>query len=196
MNLLDMIIIVIVGTAFVMSLFRGLVKEVFSLGSIILGFLIANRTYDYVGEFLTGYVHHAPVAKMFGYLFVFVGTSIAIRLAGTLLEKLVKKVMLGWADHLIGALFGFLKGCLIVSVIIMLMASFMPGSRILQESRLTPYILSTVGLMAKVSPKEIKKRFAGTRKELEKLWEKNRAALHLPDPQGEIIGKLIRGEKK
>jgi membrane protein required for colicin V production len=171
MNLLDTLIVVIVGTTFVMSLFRGVVKEVFSLGSVILGFVIANRTYDYLAEYMMQYIHHAPMAKIAGYTFVFVGSTIAIRLMGIYVEKLTHKAMLGWMNHLIGSLFGFLKGCLLVSVIILLMGSFMPHSKVLQESKLTPYVISTVDLVAEISPKELKNKFQETRKRLEKVWQ-------------------------
>jgi len=172
-NLLDTIIIIIVGTTFVMSLFRGVLKEVFSLGSVILGFVMANQAYPYVAEFLSRYIHHASMSKILGYTGVFLGSTIAIRLLGSFFEKATRKAMLGWADHLIGSLFGFLKGCLIVSVIIMLMTSFMPKSPVLRESKLTPYILSTVGVVADLSPREIRRKFDSTRKELRRKWKQN-----------------------
>lgn len=191
MNLLDTAIIVIVGTTFVMSLFRGVIKEIFSLGSVILGFLIANRTYDNMGEFLMGFVGHAPVAKILGYALVFIGSTIAIRLTGTFIEKGIKKVMLGWANHTIGSLFGFMKGCLIISVIVMIMTSFMPNSKILQESKLTPYVISSVGLLAKISPPEIKKRFAETREKLEEIWKEKKLASYIQEKSEMLMGKFI-----
>ncbi len=171
MNALDIAIIVIVGTTFVMSLFRGLVKEVFALGSLILGFVIANATYVYPAEFLRSYLQNDATVKVLGYVLVFVGASVAVRLLGTFAEKFVRKALLGWANHLGGAVFGFLKGCLIVSVILMLVTSFMPKSVILQESILTPYVLSTVSWVARVSTPEIKEKFKATRQELERIWK-------------------------
>ena len=196
MNLLDITIIVIVGSAFVLSLFRGVIREIFSLGSVILGFMIANHTYGYTGEFLLRFVHHAPLSKILGYALVFVGSTIAIRLIGVFFESATRQVMLGWANHLLGAVFGFLKGCLIVSVIIMLMTSFMPGSRVLQESKLTPYIISTVGLIAKVSPEEIRKRFDETRKKLEEIWKEKKVSSLIREEQKAVMDKLIKKEKK
>ncbi|MDX1762792.1 MAG: CvpA family protein [bacterium] len=170
MNSLDTIIIVIVGAAFVMSLFRGVIKEVFALGSVILGFLIASRTHGQVAAFLTAYMDHAPTARIVAYGVVFVGASVAIRILGSFVEKLVKKSLLGWVDHLAGSLFGLLKGCLIVSVLIMVLTAFAPDSRVLTESRLTPRIISTVGLLATLSPADMKQRFADARERLEQTW--------------------------
>ncbi|NOY52174.1 MAG: CvpA family protein [Deltaproteobacteria bacterium] len=189
MNLLDTIIIVIVGATFVMSLFRGVVKEVFSLGSLILGFVIANQTYGYLAEFLMRYIHHDSAARILGYVAVFLGSSIVIRLMGTYVERWTRKAMLGWMNHLIGGLFGFLKGSLLVSVIIILMGSFMPGSRVLQESRLTPYILSTVGVIAEVSPGELKKQFFKTKDRLEKHWKEEGIAALLRKQKEGLEGK-------
>ena len=179
-----------------MSLFRGLIKEVFSLGAVILGFLIANRTYEHVGEFLMNFFSHEPVAKIFGYALVFIGSSIAIRLLGGLLEKGAKKATLGWVNHLSGSLFGFMRGSLIVSVVIMIMTSFMPGSKTLQESKLTPYEISSVGLLARISPKEIKNRFGETREKLEKIWDEKKKAGLSPEMQKELLNKLMKEGKK
>jgi len=189
MNLLDTIIIVIVGAAFVLSLFRGVVKEVFSLGSLVLGFVIANQTYGYLAEFMTRYVHHLPSAKILGYTVAFLGSTIAIRLMGTYVEKWTDKAMLGWMNHLIGSLFGFFKGCLIVSVILLLVGSFMPDSRVLQESKLTPYILSTVGIIAEVSPVELKRKFFKTKNRLEKHWKEEGIAALLRKQKEELERK-------
>ncbi len=189
MNLLDTIIIVIVGAAFVMSLFRGVVKEVFSLGSLILGFVIANQTYGYLAEFVMRYIHSGAAARIIGYVTVFLGSTIVIRLMGTYVERWTRKAMLGWMNHLIGGLFGFLKGCLLVSVVIILMGSFMPNSRVLQESKLTPYILSTVGIIAEVSPTELKKKFFATKNRLEKHWKKEGIAALLREQKKRLEGK-------
>ncbi len=170
MNSLDTIIIVIVGAAFVMSLFRGVIKEVFSLGSVILGFLIANRTHGEVADFLMAYMDHAPAAGIVAYGVVFIAASVGIRILGSFVEKLVKKSLLGWVDHLAGSLFGLLKGCLIVSVLIMVLTTFMPESRILTESRLTPHVIATVGILARLSPADMKKRFVEARERLEAAW--------------------------
>ncbi|OIP63581.1 MAG: hypothetical protein CO150_05645 [Nitrospirae bacterium CG_4_9_14_3_um_filter_53_35] len=196
MNLLDITIIVIVGSAFVLSLFKGVIREVFSLGSVILGFLIANHTFEYMGEFMLRFIHHPPLSKILGYALVFVGSTLAIRLIGVLLEGVTRQVMLGWADHLLGAVFGFLKGCLIVSVIIMLMTSFMPGSRVLQESKLTPYIISTVGLIAKAAPQEIQRRFEATREKLDQIWKERKISSMIRKEKDVVMDKLMEKEKK
>ncbi len=192
MNALDIAIIVIVGTTFVMSLFRGLVKEVFALGSLILGFVIANATYVYPAEFLRTYLQSDAAVKVLGYVLVFVGASIVIRLLGTFAEKLVRKALLGWANHLGGALFGFLKGCLIVSVILMLVTSFMPKSVILQESTLTPYVLSTVSWLARVSTPEIKEKFQATHQELERIWKTTSQRRPMPEYEHRLV-RVERG---
>lgn len=185
MNSLDTIIIVIVGAAFVMSLFRGVIKEVFALGSVILGFLIANRTYDEVADLLMAYMGHAPTARIVAYGVVFVAASVGIRILGSFVEKLVKKSLLGWVDHLAGSLFGLLKGCLIVSVLILVLTTFMPDSRILTESRLTPHVIFTVGLLARLSPADMKKGFAEARERLEATWS---GALQKESPSSKSSG--------
>lgn len=196
MNLLDIVIIVIVGSSFVLSLFRGAIKEVFSIGSVIVGFLIANHTYWYMAGLLMPFVHHEPLSTVIGYAVVFVGCSMGVRLIGVFIEKVVRQIMLGWADHLLGAVFGFIKGCLIVSVIVMLMTTLMPGNKVFQESRLAPYIISTVDLMAKVFPEDIKKCYQDARARTERAWEGGKVSSMLSKEQDKVMDKLIKKEKK
>ncbi len=195
MNKLDMAIIIILGTTLVMGLFRGGIKEIFSLGSVILGFVIANSFYEDAGRLLAGYLQNSSLAEVFGYALLFVGSGIAIRLVGTQLAKGTRKIKLGWADHLVGGTFGFIKGGLIVSIIVMIMSSFFPNAKVLKGSDLTPYVISAVGLIARVAPREIRQRFTDSREKLQETWQKRvddlRQYEQQAEQQKELLDKLM-----
>jgi membrane protein required for colicin V production len=196
MNELDIVIIIIIGTTLVIGLFRGAIKEIFSLGSVIVGFFIANSFYGDAGRLLMSFLQNSALAMVLGYALLFVGSSIIIRLIGTLLAKGTKKIKLGWADHLLGGTFGFLKGGLIISLIVMILSSFLPNAKVLKESNLTPYVISAVGLMAKVAPSRIHQRFTDGREKLEDTWQKRVDDLHKYEKQAEqqkeLLDKLMK----
>ncbi len=199
MNELDIVIIIIIGTTLVIGLFRGGIKEIFSLGSVIVGFFIANSFYGDAGKLLRGYLQNSALAMVLGYALLFVGSSIIIRLIGTLLAKGTKKIKLGWADHLVGGSFGFLKGGLIISLIVMIMSSFLPNAKVLKESDLTPYVISAVGLMAKVAPRNIRQRFTDGRKNLQETWQKRvddvRKYKQQAEQQKELLDNLMEEDQ-
>ncbi len=136
--------------------------------------------------------HRPPIA----HLPLPIGSSIIIRLIGTLLAKGTKKIKLGWADHLVGGGFGFLKGGLIVSLI---MSSFLPNSKVLKGSDLTPYVISAVGLMAKVAPREIRQRFTDSREKLQDAWQKRvddvRKYKQQAEQQKELLDNLMEEDQ-
>lgn len=64
-----------------------------------------------------------------------------------------------WFDHLLGAAFGLLRGALIVMVLVLSLATFMPGSRMLAESKLGAYFLVMGRGAMWTAPAELRARF-------------------------------------
>jgi len=71
----------------------------------------------------------------------------------------------------------------VVAVAVMLLVNFLPQSRLLRESRLTPYVLSSVGVLVDLSPPEFRQRFDRTRRRLQALWKERKAAAALPEEE-------------
>ncbi len=97
---------------------RGLVYEVFSILGWIAAFVIAR-------QFASSLAPHMPAAlgaDMFKVMaasaLLFILTLIVSSILAWLLSKVVKWVGLGWLDSLLGTLFGFLRGVLLVLVAI------------------------------------------------------------------------------
>jgi membrane protein required for colicin V production len=81
---------------------------------------------------------------------------------------------LGWIDRLSGALFGALKGLLIVSVLLIALTAFLPkGSPFIKDSLLSPHITLISEKMAKVVSKDMKHDFMAKIAELKKIWKKH-----------------------
>jgi membrane protein required for colicin V production len=66
---------------------------------------------------------------------------------------------LSWFDRTLGALFGVLRGALIVAVILMVMTAFEPGSRLLSDSELAPYFLVFGRAAIWLAPSDLRARF-------------------------------------
>jgi membrane protein required for colicin V production len=63
-------------------------------------------------------------------------------LAGRLIRGVVRQVGLGIIDRLLGALFGLVKGCIIVTLVLMAVVAFLPPQDWLKSSRLAPVFLT------------------------------------------------------
>jgi membrane protein required for colicin V production len=108
---------VVVGVLFVsvlVSIIRGITKEILSLVAWIAAFYVAAQFCADVAEWLPQSVHGAVLRIAIGFVLLL----LAVRLLGTLvnwaLDAMIRAAGLKLADRGLGGLFGFLRGCVIV----------------------------------------------------------------------------------
>ena len=155
MNGLDTVIIFILTVSVIYSLFRGLVREVFSLLSIVLGFAAASRTYSLLSNFLHTWLSNKPGADILGFIIVFVATSMVISLMGRIIKGIVRASNLAFVDRITGAFFGILKGIFIATVIVLSLVAFLPpADPIVRNSRLSPYFVTLGNASLRFVPSE------------------------------------------
>ncbi len=88
---------------------------------------------------------------------------------------------LRWFDRLLGGAFGFLRGAIVVMVLVMAMASFLPSSRALAKSSLAQYFLVAGRAAVYAGPGELKQKFRDGLKALEQIREQQHRPSHTPD---------------
>ena len=82
---------------------------------------------------------------------------------------------MGWFDRFCGAVFGAMKGMLIVSVILISLTTFLPkGTPVIKDSLLSPHVTLISEKMVKVVPKDMKDVFTTKITELKKEWDKKK----------------------
>jgi len=143
MNWLDIIIVVGLIINVVISLKRGLVRELFSVMGIILGVVISSRFYQELNWF-SGLIKNPGIVKVLSFILIFLGVAIIVNLIGLVLNKIFKWSALGMLDHLGGFIFGFIKGIMITGIVLFLLAKFPPMSEIINKSPVASAILRFV----------------------------------------------------
>ncbi len=158
----DILIIVIIGLSVIYSFVKGLIRELFALGAVIFGFIIACRTYPLGKELFLPIIHNSDISALLSFIFIFLLIAALIVILGALLSRLIRFVRLGWADKLIGGFFGLLKGLLISGIICIVIVGFIPQGRIaIKKSALAPGLLKLTKQAAKLLPETIRERFEG-----------------------------------
>ncbi|MGJ8668650.1 MAG: CvpA family protein [Oceanococcus sp.] len=117
---IDYIIIGVIAISAVISLFRGFVKEVFSLMSWALAFWVSMRYGAEVAERFFTMVSTPSARSLLGYLAVFLVVLIAGALFSHFMTLLVKQTQLQGTDRALGLIFGGARGVLLVTVVVML----------------------------------------------------------------------------
>ena len=62
-------------------------------------------------------------------------------IAGRLVRWVLRRIGLGWADRIAGAAFGAVKGCILVTLIVMVLLAFFPQRPWIRQSQFAPYFL-------------------------------------------------------
>jgi membrane protein required for colicin V production len=159
MNWADVGIVVVVLLSVLLAAGQGFFFEIFSLAGTIVGYLLAAWGYTRVAPMLEPYVKTPWVANMGAFLLIFLAVTLLASAVGRLVRATMKEVGLRWFDRLLGALFGFARGLLVVMVIALALASFAPGSPALSNSRLAPYLLVVARAAVWLAPTQVRMQF-------------------------------------
>jgi membrane protein required for colicin V production len=158
MTVADWVILAIIVVSVITAARKGFFVECFSLAGVVLGLLLASWNYQRLVPYLTGWVHTVNIAEAIAFIAIALGTMIVAGLLGRMVRWVAKSVGLGWADRLMGAAFGFLKGCILVTLGVMAFAAFLPGNAWLGESRFASYFLTAARQTTLVTPGELSER--------------------------------------
>lgn len=154
MNWLDLLILAVVAASTATAFFKGILVELFSLGGVIFGFLIAAADYRALASWVEGWITNPEVANLIAFLAIAFGTMILAGLCGKLLRGTVHNVGLGFLDRLLGAGFGLVRGLALVTVAVIALAAFLPQASWLKESRLVPLFLDAAHGGSRMTPYE------------------------------------------
>ena len=124
MNILDGIILIALIPAIIQGLRKGFISQAISIISIVAGIWASARFANIVTEWVSQYITASEqVLKIIAFALILVVVFIVLGLLGRLLESILKIVMLGWINKLLGLLFSLLKAVLIIGLIILAFSS-------------------------------------------------------------------------
>ena len=172
MNPFDVFIIIVLGYSIVRGLFRGLVKEVSSIFGVLGGFYAAYSYYPVVAKTFAGLVINPSYLNILSFLAIFCSVLIIISILGVVIKYLLNVAFLGWIDRLCGVFFGLIKGVLIVTVLFIILTTFLPkGAPLIKKSVLAPHVIWISEKMVNLVSEEMKRDFFGKLEEFKRAWK-------------------------
>src|ERR1700730_13939447 len=158
MNLFDCFLIALLVYSTVVAFLRGIILELFSVGGLIAGILLASWNYKHIA-IVFGHVITTPaIAEIVAFLLIMIGVMVLSTLLGKALNRTAHAIGLGFFDRLLGALFGFARGCLLGVAILMAIAAFLPHSAWIANSRLSSYFLAGAHAVSFVVPHDLQQQ--------------------------------------
>lgn len=138
----DLLIVVVVTLSTLLSLWRGFAREAISLAGWVLAFVVANLFVDQLAAQLAGLVSNITGRYVLAYVVLFVATLMLAGIAGILAAKLMMATGLSILDRILGTVFGFARGVILILVLVFVLRQLVPPQDLLwlDESRLMPHL--------------------------------------------------------
>ncbi len=149
--------VILVSTGFAVT--KGLVREVVSIVALLAGFFLAVIYYRVPAAWFSGVLRTESMASLIGFLIIFIGCLIVGAVISFLVNKFIKAASLEWIDRLLGAIFGFLRGWAVASIIVLALVAFPIQEHLLGKSILAPYLLAGARAAIHLVPNELKTKF-------------------------------------
>jgi membrane protein required for colicin V production len=180
LNWVDLIIAVAILGFAVRGLMRGFFRELLSLVGLFLGLWVALLRFVPLGEWIESRLSLIdPLPFHVAFWTIFLGISLIASTVGYFLHKVAKGLLMGWLDTVLGLGFGVVKGVMILTVLLFLVA-YLPLPDAIRTQLQTSTVVDHLELANPFIEQSVQayKRFGGNR-----LWER----LHIP-AEGQFPG--------
>ncbi|MEQ1767256.1 MAG: CvpA family protein [Methylotenera sp.] len=120
MTMFDYVVLVIIGLSIVLSMMRGFFREALAILGWIAAFIVAKTYANQILPMMPDNIPNESLRILAAFLVLFLATLLVTSLLAIALSAIFNKIGLGWLNRLLGALFGLVRGILIVCIVVFL----------------------------------------------------------------------------
>ena len=142
--MIDIIIVGIVSLSALIGVFRGLIKEALSLASWFAAIVAGTLFSSQLADLMENLINNASLRRIAAFAILFIVVIFTGTLISNLISKLTEAAGLKGADRTLGALFGVLRGMIIVLVIIFIGSQFDISQAWFDGSKLVPHAMAMI----------------------------------------------------
>ena len=159
LSIFDWALVLIVLVSVLQAIAQGFFYEFFSLAGAVVGYLLAAWEYPRAAAWYAQHVNSQWAADIAGFFTIFLAVVVLAGIIGRIASRVVRAVGLRWFDRLLGAVFGFVRGAVMTTVIVLALAAFAPQWGWLQQSRVAPFLLVSGRALIWAAPADLRQRF-------------------------------------
>jgi membrane protein required for colicin V production len=119
MTIFDYVVLGIVSVSVLLSITRGVVREIVSLLGWVTAFFVASHYAINFEPLLPQTVEDESLRMLIVFVMTFFVALVVVMMGSMLLSKLVRSVGLGLIDRIMGAVFGFARGLFVILIIVL-----------------------------------------------------------------------------
>ncbi len=138
----DIFALIIIGVSILYSVWKGMVREAFSLVALVTAYMLALNLYADCASFIGEVITEETVANILSFIVLFLAGLLFVALLGRVVKKFLHSThtISGW-DRLLGGLFGMVKGVFLVIVCMFPLQWFDETyARWTEDSMVAPYL--------------------------------------------------------
>jgi membrane protein required for colicin V production len=107
---LDLVVVVFCAFLVAKGIWKGFVKEIAGIVAVIGGVAVSFLFHAKVQPYISAFVGEKYI-QLVSYVVIFLGFYLIVMMLGKLLDKILRSIMLGGINRVLGALFGLIKAC-------------------------------------------------------------------------------------
>ena len=144
MEVIDIIILILIGVGVIQGLMKGSMKELASVVGFVAGLLLARALFGTVAEQLAPALGTSiTIAQILSFILIWVAVPIGCSLVASVLTKALEVVLLGWLNRLAGAMLGAVKMMLLAGIGIYVLEYIDPKSEMVSKTTKKASVLYT-----------------------------------------------------
>ncbi|MGH8494163.1 MAG: CvpA family protein [Moraxellaceae bacterium] len=132
----DVIILGIIAISMLLGVFRGLVREAFSLTGWVAAYMVARLFHAPLEQMLSDVISTPSLRLVVAWGGLFIATLLLAFIAGYMVMSLMDAAGLRGIDRFFGAIFGCLRGLILVLALLLIAAPFVSRDTWWREARL------------------------------------------------------------
>jgi membrane protein required for colicin V production len=161
MNLLDYVFLSVAGFSVLLSVIRGLVREVIALAAWAIAFVVAYLFGGQLSDLMPAEIPTAELRWFAAFILLFFLVLLVMSLVAIAVSQLVKSAGLGVEDRVLGGLFGLSRGFLVVLALVLVAgATALPKQPIWKQAMLTPFLETAAIYVKGWLPPEVAKHIS------------------------------------
>ena len=112
----DLVVLICTSLLIAKGMWKGFIKEIAGIIAVLLAVVLSFSFHDKAVVLLSNRLHFTYLSSV-TYVVLFVGVYLLVKLIGRLIDNVLKSIMLGGVNRILGGLFGGLKSALWFTII-------------------------------------------------------------------------------